>query len=343
MDKQLQQEDTVSADRKQQMIYVGPGKTRRISSVASRQNFNNEKFTRRKNKGVPDEDLEDDEDKKVDEAVIQPNGDTKLETGVPDQTLDMNAKGKKKSNNSQIEFVNGKQNPDNQSATGTQPALGIKRFAEQLVKKRLDQIKVDKHVGIEKIDELSNELLGRYKKAASDQATEADKAGDFKKGDKRYSGIIKATTKQFDNDMKKHQTEETKGQADRQIEFYKFLKRLKQAGVGIPVSKVVEEEITTKETTMSKTYAQFMEQLLEYTPGPGGVTRVQGRSYGAQYHDPEGDDDSDDKAPAAKAADEPKRGRGRPKGAKSGANQKVTSGKSYGGIASHSLNLPNSR
>ena len=89
-----------------------------------------------------------------------------------------------------------------------------------------------------------------------------------------------------------------------------------------------------------KTYTQFVEQLLEYTPGPGGVTRVQGRSYGAQYHDPEGDDDADDK-PTAKV-DQPKRGRGRPAGSKSGANQKVTTGKSYGGIATHSLNLPNS-
>lgn len=89
------------------------------------------------------------------------------------------------------------------------------------------------------------------------------------------------------------------------------------------------------------TYAQFMEQLLEYTPGPGGVTRVQGRSYGAQYHDPEGDDDADDK-PKKKAEPAVKRGRGRPAGSKSGANQKVTSGKSYGGIATHSLHLPSS-
>jgi len=89
------------------------------------------------------------------------------------------------------------------------------------------------------------------------------------------------------------------------------------------------------------TYAQFMEQLLEYTPGPGGVTRVQGRSYGAQYHDPEGDDDADDK-PKKKAESAVKRGRGRPAGSKSGANQKVTSGKSYGGIATHSLHLPSS-
>lgn len=58
----------------------------------------------------------------------------------------------------------------------------------------------------EQLDELSNELLGRYKKAAGEDASAADKAGDYKKGDKRFSGIVKATKKQFDNDMKKEET-----------------------------------------------------------------------------------------------------------------------------------------
>jgi len=54
------------------------------------------------------------------------------------------------------------------------------------------------------LNELSNELLGRYKKAAGADASQADKAGNFKRGDKRFSGIVKATKKQFDNDAKKH-------------------------------------------------------------------------------------------------------------------------------------------
>lgn len=52
------------------------------------------------------------------------------------------------------------------------------------------------------LNELSNELLGRYKKAASDDASSADKKGDFEKGNKRFSGIVKATKKQFSNDEK---------------------------------------------------------------------------------------------------------------------------------------------
>jgi hypothetical protein len=52
------------------------------------------------------------------------------------------------------------------------------------------------------VAELSNEKLGQYKTAAGQQATAADKAGDFKKGHKRFKGIVKATNKQFANDAK---------------------------------------------------------------------------------------------------------------------------------------------
>jgi len=51
------------------------------------------------------------------------------------------------------------------------------------------------------------------------------------------------------------------------------------------------------------------------------VRRIQGHSYGANYFDPEGADDYDDKKPMKPAAE--KRGRGRPAGAKSGA-RKIT-------------------
>ena len=60
----------------------------------------------------------------------------------------------------------------------------------------------------EQIDELSTDLLGRYKKAAGVQASDADKAGDYSKGNKRFSGIMKATRKQFDNDAKKSVAED---------------------------------------------------------------------------------------------------------------------------------------
>jgi hypothetical protein len=52
------------------------------------------------------------------------------------------------------------------------------------------------------IKELSSDTLGRYKKAASADATAADAVGDYKRADKRFSGIVKATKKQFANDAK---------------------------------------------------------------------------------------------------------------------------------------------
>ncbi|MHB8123416.1 MAG: hypothetical protein ACYDG4_14815 [Desulfuromonadaceae bacterium] len=60
------------------------------------------------------------------------------------------------------------------------------------------QVKED----FEQIEELSTDFLGKYKKAASADASNANQEGDFKKGDKRFSGIVKATKKQFANETK---------------------------------------------------------------------------------------------------------------------------------------------
>ena len=53
------------------------------------------------------------------------------------------------------------------------------------------------------INELSSELLARYKEKAGVAATAADKAKKYDLGHKRFKGIIKATFKQFANDAKK--------------------------------------------------------------------------------------------------------------------------------------------
>jgi nicotinic acid mononucleotide adenylyltransferase len=57
------------------------------------------------------------------------------------------------------------------------------------------------------MNELSTATLASYKQKAGADATAADKAGDYEKGNKRFKGIIKATNKQFDNDMKKEEVE----------------------------------------------------------------------------------------------------------------------------------------
>lgn len=68
------------------------------------------------------------------------------------------------------------------------------------------------------------------------------------------------------------------------------------------------------------TYKDFM-MVNEITMAELPSRKIQGRSYGADYSDPEGADDADDKKPMKPAAE--KRGRGRPAGAKSGA-RKIT-------------------
>jgi len=48
----------------------------------------------------------------------------------------------------------------------------------------------------------ANEKLANYKTAAGADASAADAAGDFARGNKRFKGINRATKKQFDNDAK---------------------------------------------------------------------------------------------------------------------------------------------
>jgi hypothetical protein len=76
--------------------------------------------------------------------------------------------------------------------------------------------KVAKKKVKEPVAELSNELLGRYKKAAAVDAKKADAEGDYARGNKRFSGIVKATKKQFDND-EKSVTEVSKDTLDRYV------------------------------------------------------------------------------------------------------------------------------
>jgi hypothetical protein len=53
------------------------------------------------------------------------------------------------------------------------------------------------------INELSTNKLAQYKTAAAKDAKQADQEGDFKRGDRRFHGMVQATKKQFDNDAKK--------------------------------------------------------------------------------------------------------------------------------------------
>ena len=85
--------------------------------------------------------------------------------------------------------------------------MGDNELVHKLSKERADLDTRVKKYGLmpesEQLDELSNEKLAQYKTAAALDAGKADKEGDYKRGDKRFSGIVKATKKQFANDTKK--------------------------------------------------------------------------------------------------------------------------------------------
>jgi len=54
----------------------------------------------------------------------------------------------------------------------------------------------------EKLEELSTELLARYKNAAAADASKSDARGDYRRGDRRFRGLNRATIKQLDNDIR---------------------------------------------------------------------------------------------------------------------------------------------
>lgn len=84
---------------------------------------------------------------------------------------------------------------------------------------------------MEKLDEISMETLGSYKKKASEQATKADteassayKQGDKEKGkkltnlaNKRFGGIVNATKKEFAKTMTNEEMEEKKKEVVKNI------------------------------------------------------------------------------------------------------------------------------
>lgn len=131
------------------------------------------------------------------------------------------------------------------------------------------------------------------------------------------------------------------------------LKKLRSKKDDIVVNK--GEQVKEGEGCGKKMYREFVEEIEEIVEAkkddywdfkdlkdePKSTTRkVAGTRYGgsAQHDEPEDDDDDAPK----KKVDQPKRGRGRPKGSASGARQQGNGQKkSYGGLAIHSLSLPN--
>lgn len=105
-----------------------------------------------------------------------------------------------------------------QQATDTAPAKAEapKGFSKEYLQAVVDGKHPRPMVSVEKakellknmsegsLKELSTEKLAQYKKASGADAKKADADGDYARGDKRFKGINRATSKQFDNDLKKH-------------------------------------------------------------------------------------------------------------------------------------------
>lgn len=107
----------------------------------------------------------------------------------------------------------------------------------------------------------------------------------------------------------------------------KYGDRAKEVMYATATKMAVEEEVEE----------ELEEDMEEGVTTRSGAITIHKGTYGTSY---QGDDDEDD-TPEEKDPTM-KRGRGRPAGSKSGAKPKgSSSGKSYGGIAIHSLRLPN--
>ena len=87
------------------------------------------------------------------------------------------------------------------------------KFVSKLAQNRVARKGMKEEI---QLAELSTNKLSDYKKKAGADASAADKAGDTKTGNKRFSGIMKATKKQFDNDAKK--TNEDVSEASQRVD-----------------------------------------------------------------------------------------------------------------------------
>ena len=188
------------------------------------------------------QDVKPTEEKEMKEAVIQPNGTDKLEPSTSDTGAKQDITKPTGKTKGFLTFYNynmkeshltdeddtEKLNTYNPSEVGHTLVPGSAHHlrhmkvkyqtedVDQVAKERMKAQLALKHAKEketlaakhtqekENINELSTDMLARYKTGAAASAKAADASGDYAKGDKRFKGINKATNKQFDNDLKKH-------------------------------------------------------------------------------------------------------------------------------------------
>jgi hypothetical protein len=105
----------------------------------------------------------------------------------------------------------------------------IAKLDPETKEKVISTLKQELSVAESQVNELSTNKLAQYKTAASADAKKADSEGDYKRGDKRFSGIVRATNKQFDNDTKANSNVQAK--TDDKLRAYYAQRKAEKQGV----------------------------------------------------------------------------------------------------------------
>jgi hypothetical protein len=152
------------------------------------------------------QDVKPTEEKEMNEGVIQQNGTDKLEPSTSDTGAKQDITKPKGKVKGFMTFYNFDTKDPVKEAVEVDPAAKERMKAQLALKhaKEKETLSAKHAQEKENINELSTDLLARYKTGAAASAKAADASGDYAKGDKRFKGINKATNKQFDNDLKKH-------------------------------------------------------------------------------------------------------------------------------------------
>lgn len=145
--------------------------------------------------------------KQAQKALRQANEESEQIDELNKDTLYSYAKKSEKDQGDQFDKISkGIRDKDPKSANKAGHKFSMRSIGQNRAEKRLSSESLE--IPELQLSELTSNLLARYKTRASASAKAADQAGNYKKGDKRFKGILKATTKQFDNDLKKQSVKE---------------------------------------------------------------------------------------------------------------------------------------
>ncbi len=141
--------------------------------------------------------------KQAQKALRQANEESEQIDELNKDTLYSYAKKSEKDQGDQFDRIGkGIRDNDPKSANAASHKFTRRSIGQNNAEKRLNSESLE--IPELQLSELTSNLLARYKTRAGADAKAADQAGNYKKGDRRFKGILKATTKQFDNDLKKH-------------------------------------------------------------------------------------------------------------------------------------------